>query len=125
MNNMTYSYFISVEITSESQSSPDLSGLASQGSVKETATELLNSQDAFFPPLMNCSHPIECIAPRLTTRLEWLVQSSHAVEARMIVKTEVVCLHSMKAYWGSGYIAPPFCKCAFIIFRSNIKVIQK
>jgi hypothetical protein len=85
---MTYSYFISVDITSES--SPDLSGLASQGSVTETATELLNSQDPLFPPLMDCTHPIESIAARLTTELKWLVQSLCSVEARMMVEGKVV-----------------------------------
>lgn len=39
--------------------------------MNETATELLNSQDAFFPQLVNCSDPIECIAARLTTKLKW------------------------------------------------------
>jgi hypothetical protein len=75
---MTYSYFISVEITSESPSSPDLSDLASQGSVDETAPELLNSQDALFPPLMHCTHPIESIAARLTSKAKWLVHSLHS-----------------------------------------------
>jgi len=74
---MTSSYFISVEITSESPSSPDLSDLASQGSVDETAPELLNSQDVLFPPLIHCTHPIESIAARLTTKKKWLV---HTVE---------------------------------------------
>jgi len=70
---VTHCYFTSVEITSESPSSPDLSGLASQGSVDETAPELLNSQDALFPPLMDCTHPIESIAAQLTTKRKWLV----------------------------------------------------
>jgi hypothetical protein len=64
---------VSVETSPQSQGSPDLSGMASQGSVDETATELLNSQDAFFPALMNCNHPIECVAPRLATHVMWLV----------------------------------------------------
>ncbi|KDR08759.1 Telomere-associated protein RIF1 [Zootermopsis nevadensis] len=59
------------ETSPQSQSSPDLTGVTSQGSVEETATELLNSQDAFFPALINCNHPIECVAPRLTTHVMW------------------------------------------------------
>jgi hypothetical protein len=95
---MTYSYFISVEITSESPSSPDLSGLESQSSVDETAPELLNSQDALFPPLIHCTHPIESIAARLATQLKWLVHSLHTVEARMMVqsscwKINKTCIH--------------------------------
>jgi hypothetical protein len=80
---------MSSEVSTQSQSSPDLSGLASQGSVEETATELLNSQDAFFPPLINCNHPIECVAPRLTTHVVWLVWIVwHSVETRFM---HVVC----------------------------------
>ena len=75
---------------SESPSSPDLSGMASQGSVDETAPELLNSQDALFPPLIHCTHPIETIAARLTTELKWLVHSLHTVLARMMVRSKVV-----------------------------------
>ena len=87
---MTYSYFISVEITSGSPGSPDLSGLASQGSVDETAPELLNSQDPLFPPLVHCTHPIESIAAQLTTKPKWLVHSLHTVEARMMIQSTVV-----------------------------------
>jgi hypothetical protein len=86
---MTYSYFISVEVTSESLSSPDLSGLASQGSVDETAPELLDSQDAFFPPMVHCTHPIESIAAQLTTKWKWLVHSLHTVKARMKIQSKV------------------------------------
>jgi hypothetical protein len=39
--------------------------------VDETAPELLNSQDALFPPLVHCTHPIESIAARLTTKPRW------------------------------------------------------
>jgi hypothetical protein len=66
-------HFMSIETSSQTQGSPDLTDVASQGSVEETATELLNSQDAFFPALINCNHPIECVAPRLTTHVMWLV----------------------------------------------------
>ncbi|PNF28294.1 hypothetical protein B7P43_G05444 [Cryptotermes secundus] len=70
-SNLTGIYGCAKEISTQSQSSPDLSGLASQGSVEEITTELLNSQDAFFPPLINCTHPIECVASRLTTHVMW------------------------------------------------------
>ena len=83
-------YFIFVEITLEGQSSPDVSGLASQGSVNETAPELLDSQEALFPPLVDCTHPIESIAAQLTTKLKWLVRSLPTVEARMMIKSKVV-----------------------------------
>jgi hypothetical protein len=58
--------------------------------VDETATELLNSQDPLFPPLMDCTHPIESIAARLTMESKLLVQSLHTVEARMTVESKVV-----------------------------------
>jgi hypothetical protein len=87
---MTYSYFVSVVIASGSPSSPDVSDMASQGSVDETAPELLNSQDPFFPLLVDCTHPIESIAARLTTKAKWLVHSLHTVEARMMVQSKVV-----------------------------------
>jgi hypothetical protein len=47
------------EDTSESPISP---GLASQGSVDETALEILNIPTALFPQLEGCNHPIESIA---------------------------------------------------------------
>jgi hypothetical protein len=84
---MTYSYFISVEVTSESPSS---SGLASQGSVDETAPELLKSQDALIPPLAYCTHPNKSIVARLATKLKWLVHSLHTIKARMMVQSKVV-----------------------------------
>ncbi|XP_069683909.1 serine-rich adhesin for platelets-like [Periplaneta americana] len=59
------------DVLLHSQSSPDLTDLISQGSVDEPITELMNTQDAFFPPLVNCNHPIECVAPRLTTHVMW------------------------------------------------------
>jgi hypothetical protein len=72
---MTYSFF-SIEIMSESESLSDLSGLASQGPVKDTAAKLLNIQDASFKLLVLCSRPIERIAPLLTA---WSVHYLHTV----------------------------------------------
>jgi len=43
-------------------------GLASQGSVHETVTQLLHGQKALFPPLANSNHPLKCIVAKLTTR---------------------------------------------------------
>lgn len=92
--------FTSLETSPQSQSSPDLTGVTSQGSVEETATELLNSQDAFFPALINCNHPIECVAPRLTTHVMWWVWISpfcvnwNAIIIRVLLVLWCVRAHS-------------------------------
>jgi len=54
------------EAEKESQSLPAVSGLTSQGSAQETATEL-NEQNILFPMLINCNHPLDFIVAKLTT----------------------------------------------------------
>ncbi|KAJ9590429.1 hypothetical protein L9F63_016516 [Diploptera punctata] len=68
---VTPTNIVQCDTSSQSQSSPDLSGITSQGSVEDVYTELLNSQDSFFPPLVSCMHPIESIAHQLTTHVMW------------------------------------------------------